>query len=100
MVKDFGDKGKSNFSFKRTSMMKKAGIDLVLNDMMMNYTFEDNMAMNGSKPWWAARKKDPRFFQMLLEATTVEGDLVLDCTASTGDYLVIFLCVWIPGLQE
>jgi hypothetical protein len=84
MVKNLRDQGESQFSFKRTTVMKKAGIDLVSNNMLTNYTFEDNMAMNGSKPWWAGHEKDPRFLQMLLEATTVEGDLVIDCSASTG----------------
>jgi hypothetical protein len=90
-VKDFGEKGKSNFVFKRTAMMKNAGVDIGRDDMLMNYTKEDDMAMNDRKPWRGAREKDPRFFQLLIEATTVEGDLVLDCTASTGEYPIELL---------
>ncbi len=63
--------------------MKKDGVDIARDDMLMNYTHPDDMAMNGGKPWRGAREKDPRFFQILLEATTVEGDLVLNCSAST-----------------
>ena len=54
--------------------------------MLMNYTHADDMAMNGDTPWRGGREKDPRFFTILLEATSVTGDLILDCTASTGDF--------------
>ncbi len=64
--------------------MVKAGVDIARDDMVMNYTHPDDMAMNDGKPWRRAREKDPRFFQILLEATSVEGDVILDCTASTG----------------
>ena len=68
--------------------MMKAGVDIAHDDMLMNYTHADDMAMNGEKPWQGGYKKDPRSFTILLEATSIKGDLILDCTASTGDYSI------------
>jgi len=48
-VKDFGKKIKFNFSLKHTTTMKKASINVKHDNMSMNYTKEDNMAMNGKK---------------------------------------------------
>ncbi len=64
--------------------MVKVGVDIARDDMVMNYTHSDDMAMNDRKPWRGARKKDPRVFQLFLEAMSVEGDVILDCTASIG----------------
>ena len=86
LVKDLGPKGISKFSFKTTATMMKAGVDVGTDDMLMNYTHADDMAMNGDTPWRGGREKDPRFFTILLEATSITGDLILDCTASTGDF--------------
>jgi hypothetical protein len=66
--------------------MAKARVDLRKDDMYMNYTNEDTQLMNKatSRPWRGAREKDARFLQFFIEGTTEEGDLILDCTASTG----------------
>ncbi len=66
--------------------MVRAGVDIARDDMVMNYTHPDDMAMNKEKPWRGGREKDPRFFTIFLEATSVKGDLVMDCTASTGEW--------------
>lgn len=79
LVKDLKSKGESKFAFKRTLTMKKAGVDIENDDMLMNYMHED-----GNKPWRGAHKKDPRFFTLLLEATSNEGNVIVDCTASTS----------------
>lgn len=83
-MKNLGEKGKSKFSFLRTQSMRKAKVDLARDDMLINYTTEETILMNEKIPWRGAREKDPRFFQFLIEGTTIEGDLVVDCTASTG----------------
>ena len=67
----------------------KASVDVGTDDMLMNYTHADDMAMNGDIPWRGGREKDPRFFTILQEATSVTGDLILDCTAFTGDHLIL-----------
>ena len=86
LVKDLGSKGISKFSFKTTPTMMKASVDVGTDDMLMNYTHADDMVMNGDTPWRGGHEKDPRFFTILLEATSVIGDLILDCTPSTGDH--------------
>jgi hypothetical protein len=40
--------------------------------------------MRDSTPWRGGREKDPVLLQLLIESTTHVGDIVLDCTASTG----------------
>ena len=89
LVKDLGSKGVSRFSFKTIATMMKASVDVGTDDMLMNYTHADDMAMNGDTPWRGGCKKDPRFFTILLEATSFAGDLILDCTASTSEYPTI-----------
>jgi len=66
-VKDFGTKGKSNFSFKFTQTMKNAGLDIGHDDILMNFIKENDLAIDGPKPWRRARKKDPWFIQLLLD---------------------------------
>ena len=84
LVKDLKSKGESKFAFKRTLTTKRAGVNFEKDNMLMNYLHEDDVSMNGPKPWRGAREKDPRFFTLLLEATSNEGDVIVDCTASTG----------------
>lgn len=91
LVKDLGDRGKSKFSFKRTPSMQKAKVDIRRDDTLINYTTEETMLMNKATPWRGAREKDPRFFQFLIEGTTIEGDMVVDRTASTGMFRVQLL---------
>ena len=86
-MKDLGSKGISKFSFKTTATMMKAGVDIGTDvNMLMNYTHANDMAMNGNTPWRGGPENDLRFFTILLEATSVTGDLILDCTASTSDH--------------
>jgi hypothetical protein len=47
--------------------------------------------MRGSTPWRGGRKKDPVLLQLLIESTTQVGDIVLDCTASTGTKFLVVL---------
>lgn len=87
-MKDLGARGKSNFFFRRTETMKKAKVNLQLDDMIINYTVEETMLMNEftSLPWRGAREKDPMFMRHIIEGTTEDGDVVFDCTASTGEF--------------
>jgi adenine specific DNA methylase Mod len=88
LVKDRGAKGKSEFFFKRSPTMVKAKVDLKRDDLPMNYTTEDSMLLNNMdrKPWRGAREKDARLLRHIIEGTTNKGDIVLDCTASTGEF--------------
>jgi hypothetical protein len=62
-----------------------ADIDLENDDLLINPVTKDTQFMQGAIPWRRARKKDPHFLQMFIESKTVVGDIVLDCTASTGN---------------
>jgi len=84
-VKDLSARGKSSFSFRLTESLKSKGLDFKCGDMMMNFTKEDDQAMDGPKPWRGAREKDPCFFALLFEATSDEGNIVLDCTTAIGE---------------
>ena len=50
LVKDLGSKGKCKFSFKAIATMMKAGVNVGTDDMLMNYTHANDMAMNGDTP--------------------------------------------------
>jgi hypothetical protein len=60
------------------------GIDVAVDDVLFNLVTKDTQLMRGSIPWRGGREKDPLLLQLLIESTTQVGDLVLDCTASTG----------------
>jgi hypothetical protein len=46
--------------------------------------------MRGAIPWRRTREKDPLFLQIFIESTTAVGDIVLDCTASTGMNSIVY----------
>jgi hypothetical protein len=60
------------------------GIDIAVDNILFNLVTKDTQFMRGSTPWRGGREKDPLIFQLLIESTTQVGDIVLDCTASTG----------------
>jgi hypothetical protein len=41
--------------------------------------------MNGAIPWRGSKKKNPLLLQMLIEACTKFGDIMVDCTTATSD---------------
>jgi hypothetical protein len=43
--------------------------------------------MNGTVPWRGPRERSPLLLQMLIEAASQPGDLVLDCTSAIGNPL-------------
>ena len=60
------------------------GIDVAIDDVLFNLVTKDNELMKGSTLWRDGREKDLLLLQLLIESTTQVGDIVLDCTASTG----------------
>ena len=50
--------------------------------------------MNGQKPWCGPQEKSPGFWQMLIKASTLPGDIVLDCTAMTSETCSIHFGLW------
>jgi len=88
MVKDLGARGKSQFFFRCSQTMLKAKVDLQRDDILINYTTEDTMLQNEftNLPWHGAREKDARLMQFIIEGRTEDGDVVFDCTTSTGEF--------------
>jgi hypothetical protein len=66
------------------SELDPVGIDVAVDDVLFNLVTKDAQLMRGSTPWRGGREKDPLLLQLLIEPTTQVGDIVLDCTASTG----------------
>jgi hypothetical protein len=77
-------KGSSKFTFSSSSSIKDIGVDVASDEWLQNFTTRVDQAMNGLKPWRGPREKSPGFWQMLIEASTLPGDIILDCTAMTG----------------
>jgi hypothetical protein len=65
--------------------MRDIGVDVASNEWLQNFTTWADQAMNGQQPWQGPREKSPGFWQMLIEASTLLGDIVLDSTAMTGE---------------
>jgi hypothetical protein len=74
----------STFSIRPMAELDSVGIDVAVDDVLFNLVTKDTQLMKGSTPWRGGREKDPLLLQMLIESTTQVGDIVLDCTASTG----------------
>jgi hypothetical protein len=76
----------SKFSIYVNQLLSNAGINLEEIDLLHNFTSLQTQLMNGVLPWRGAREKDPLFVQLLIEAFSKPGDVVLDCFASTGNF--------------
>jgi len=77
---------KSSFQLHSDPRTRDAGIDLEEDDLLHNFTTASSQLLNGDIPWRGAREKDPKLLQILLEASTSPGDVVLDYNASTGPF--------------
>ena len=75
--------------------MVKVKVDLKRDDLLMNYTTEDSMLMNDmdQRPWRRAQEKDARLLRHIIEGITEEEDLVLDYTASIGEFSCEHVCI-------
>jgi hypothetical protein len=74
----------STFSIRPVAELDSIGINIAVDDVLFNLVSKDTQLMRGSTPWRGGREKDPVLLQLLIESTTHIGDIVLDCTASTG----------------
>jgi hypothetical protein len=64
--------------------LDSVGINVAVDDVLFNLVTRDTQLMRGSTLWRGSREKDPLLFQLLIESTTQVGDIVLNCTTSTG----------------
>jgi hypothetical protein len=81
----------STFSIRPMAKLDSVGIDVTVDDVLFNLVTRDTHLMRGSSPWRGGREKDPVLLQLLIESTTQVGDIVLDCTASTGTKFLVIL---------
>ena len=72
------------FAFQRVPSHDAVGVDVSKDDILQNFLGRDDVAMNGGVPWRGPREKANAFMQMLVEALSSPGDVVMDCTTSTG----------------
>jgi hypothetical protein len=84
-VRNYPGVPSSTFSIRPVAELEFVGIDVAVDDVIFNQVMKDTQLMRGSIPWRGGREKDPVLLQLLIESTTEVGDIVLDCTASTGN---------------
>jgi hypothetical protein len=84
LVRSYPEVPSSTFSIRPMDELDSVGIDVAVDDVLFNLVTKDTQLMRGSTPWKGGREKDPVLLQLLIESTTHVGDIVLDCTASTG----------------
>ncbi len=83
-VKSSAGQNPTKFFFQSVPAHDVVGINIGRDDILQNFCGRDDVAMNGDKPWRGSREKAPLFLQMLIEASSSRGDVVMDCTASIG----------------
>jgi hypothetical protein len=81
----------STFFIRPMAELDSVGIDVAVDDVLFNLVTRDTQLMRGSSPWRGGREKDPVLLQLLIESTTQVGDIILDCTASTGTKFLVIL---------
>lgn len=81
----------SKFAFQAVPALERLGVDVSRDDILQNYVSRDEQLMNGTRPWRGSREKSTLLLQMLIQASTKPGDVVLDCTTSTGNPTLFYL---------
>jgi hypothetical protein len=81
----------STFSIRPVAELDFVGIDIAIDDVLFNLVAKDTQLIRGNTPWRGGREKDPVLLQLLINSTTHVGDIVLDCTTSTGTQFLVNL---------
>lgn len=74
----------SKFHYQPILALDIHGVDVALDDILQNYIAKDDQMMNAKTPWRGPREKSILLIQMLIQALTMPGDVVLDYTPATG----------------
>jgi hypothetical protein len=74
----------SKFSFRHVPELDPYGVDVARDDILQNLVSREDQLTNGSTPWQRPREKFVLLMQMLIEACSSPGNIILDCTAATG----------------
>jgi hypothetical protein len=67
--------------------LERQGVDVDGDDILQNFTTKELQKMNETVPWSGPRERNLLLLQMLIEAASQLGDLVLDCTSTLGNLL-------------
>ena len=87
-MKSFPGVPTSTFSISPEPKLDSIGINVAVDDVLLNLVTKDTQLMRGTTLWRGGREKDPILLQRLIESTMQVDDIVLDCTLSTGkDFL-------------
>lgn len=74
----------SRFSFQHIPALDRHGVDVARDDILQNLVSREDQLMDGSTPWRGPREKSLALIQMLIQASSSPGDIVLDCSTATG----------------
>jgi hypothetical protein len=77
----------SQFVFNSILTLEKQSVDVGGDDILKNFTTKESQMINGTVSWRGPRDCNPLLLQMFIEAMSQPGDLVLDCTSTTGNPL-------------
>ena len=80
------------FQFRTVPSHDDVGINVGKDDILQNFCGRDNVAMNGGTSWRGSREKARAFMQMVVEALSALGDVIMDCTAGTGMLWSYLIC--------
>ena len=80
------------FQFRTMSFHDAVGINVGKDDILQNFCGRENIPMNGGTPWRGPREKAKAFMQMVVEALSAPGDVIMDCTTGTGMLWSYLIC--------
>ena len=81
LVKASRPKTTNDFPFRFGQSHEVVGVDVARDDILQNFLNKEDMTMNGNVPW---HEKAREFMQMLVEACSSPGNIVVDYTAAMG----------------
>ena len=80
------------FQFRTMPSHDAVGINVGKDDILQNFCGRDDVAMNGGTFWKGLREKARAFMQMVVEALSAPGDVIMDCIAGTGMLWSYLIC--------
>ena len=80
------------FQFRTVPSHDAVGINVGKDDILQNFCGRDDVAMIGGTPWRGPCEKARAFMQMVVEALSAPGDVIMDCTAGIGVLWSYLIC--------
>ena len=70
-------------------LLSRDGINMGPDNCLQNIVLPENQMCNGPKPWRGPREKSVVLMEMLIEAASNPGNVILDCMAATGQFVLL-----------